>query len=173
MTDSVPNNVATAAAHCLLSDLTEAGLNLAPQSLADADIGSAGRAETVTIMFLGSENSPEASTLLVAIADKGLNVPKDFIHINLLKEDAQTIESTLGTYAPQIIIVLGIENGIQLFPNHGPGNEIPRGQLLHSSYCSNPVLITESLKDMLSDADSKKSCWSDLQAAKEILNNSN
>ena len=112
MTDSVPNNVATAAAHCLLSDLTEAGLNLAPQSLADPDIGSVGRAETVTIMFLGSENSPEASDLLIAIADKGLNVPKDFIHINLLKEDAQTIESTLGTYAPQIIIVLGIENGI-------------------------------------------------------------
>jgi hypothetical protein len=122
-------------------------------------------------MFLGSENSPEASTLLVAIADKGLNVPKDFIHINLLKKDAQTIESTLGTYAPQIIIVLGIENGMQLFPNHGSGSEIPRGQLLHSSYCSNPVLITESLKDMLSDADSKKSCWNDLQAAKEILNN--
>ena len=173
MTDSVPNNMATAAAHCLLNDLAEAGLNLVPQSQADTDIDSTGRAETVTIMFLGAENSREASDLLIAIADKGLSVPKDFVHINLLKKDAQTIESTLGTYAPQIIIVLGIENGMQLFPNHGSGSEIPRGQLLHSSYCSNPVLITESLKDMLSDADSKKSCWNDLQAAKGILNNSN
>jgi len=171
MTDSVPNNVATAAAHCLLNDLTEAGLNLVPQLQAGTSVDSTSKAEAVTIMFLGAENSSEASTLLVAIADKGLNVPKDFIHINLLKKDAQTIESTLGTYAPQIIIVLGIENGIQLFPNHGSGSEIPRGQLLHSSYCSNPVLVTESLKDMLSDADSKKSCWNDLQAAKEILNN--
>jgi len=171
MTDSVPNNVAIAATHCLLSDLTEAGLNLAPLSPADTYIDSASKAEPVTIMFLGTENSREASDLLIAIADKGLNVPKDFIHINLLKKDAQTIESTLGTYSPQLIIVLGIRNGMQLFPNYDSGSNIPRGQLLHSSYCSNPVLITESLKDMLYDPDSKKSCWNDLQAAKEILNN--
>ena len=171
MTDSVLNNVATAATHCLLSDLAEAGLNLAPLSPADTHIDSTSKAEPVTIMFLGTENSREASDLLIAIADKGLNVPKDFIHINLLKKDAQTIESTLGTYSPQLIIVLGIGNGIQLFPNYGSGSDIPRGQLLHSSYCSNPVLITESLKDMLYDPDLKKSCWNDLQAAKEILNN--
>jgi len=171
MTDSVPNNVAAAAAHCLLSDLTAAGLNLVPRSKADDPIDSTSKAEPVTIMFLGSENSSEAGNLLIAIADKGLNVSKDFIHINLLKKDAQTIESTLGTYSPQLIIVLGVENGMQLFPNHGSCSDIPHGQLLYSSYCGNPVLITESLKDMLSDPDSKKSCWNDLQAAKEILNN--
>jgi len=171
MTDSVPNNVATAAAHCLLSDLVGAGLNLVPRPPDNAHIGSIGKAESVTIMFLGAENNREANSLLIAIADKGLNIPKDFVHINLLKKDAQTIESTLGTYTPQLIIVLGIENGIQLFPNHGSGGDIPRGRLLHSTYCSNPVLITESLKDMLSDPDSKKSCWNHLQAAKEILNN--
>ena len=171
MTDYAPNNIATAAAHCLLNDLAEAGLNLVPQSKTDAPIDSTAKAEAVTIMFLGSENSNEASNLLIAIADKGLNVSKDFVHINLLKKDAQTIESTLGTYSPQLIIVLGAENGMQLFPNHGSCSDIPHGQLLHSSYCGNPVLITESLKDMLSDPDSKKSCWNDLQAAKEILNN--
>ena len=169
MTYSVPTNVA--AAHCLLNNLAEAGLNLVPQSQAEASIDSTSKAEPVKIMFLGTDNSREASELLIAIADKGLNVPKDFIHIKLLKKDSQTIESTLGTYSPQIIIVLGVENGMQLFPNHGSGSDIPRGQLLHSSYCSNPVLITESLKSMLSDPDSKKSCWKDLQAAKEILNN--
>jgi len=171
MTDYAPNNIATAAAHCLLNDLAEAGLDLAPLSQTDTYIDRTSKTEPVTIMFLGAENSREASDLLIAIAARGLNVPKDFVHINLLKKDAQTIESTLGTYSPQLIIVLGVENGIQLFPNHGSGSDIPRGQLLHSSYCSNPVLITESLKDMLSDPDSKKSCWNDLQAAKEILNN--
>ena len=171
MTDYAPNNMATAAAHCLLNDLAEAGLDSAPLSQTDTYIDRISKAEPVTIMFLGAENSREASDLLIAIADKGLNVPKDFVHINLLKKDSQTIESTLGTYSPQLIIVLGVENGIQLFPNHGSGSDIPRGQLLHSSYCSNPVLITESLKDMLSGPDSKKSCWNDLQAAKEILNN--
>jgi hypothetical protein len=169
MTYSVPNDMA--AAHCLLSNLAEAGLNLVPQSQADTSIDSTSKAEPVTIMFLGTDNSQEASDLLIAIADKGLNVPKDFVHIKLLKKDSQAIESTLGTYSPEVIIVLGLENGIQLFPNHGAGSDIPRGQLLHSSYCSNPVLITESLKSMLSDPDSKKSCWKDLQAAKEILNN--
>jgi hypothetical protein len=169
MTYSVPTNVA--AAHCLLSNLAEAGLNLVPRSQDDTSIDSTSKAEPVTIMFLGADNSREASELLIAIADKGLNVPKDFVHIKLLKKDSQTIESTLGTYSPQIIIVLGVENGMQLFPNHGSGSDIPRGQLLHSSYCSNPVLITESLKSMLSNSDSKKSCWKDLQAAKEILNN--
>ncbi len=169
MTDSVSNHLATAAAQCLLSDMAEAGLTVALRT--QQHISGMATPEPVTIMFLGTDNDKQATELLLAISDKGLNTPKDFVHINLLKKDSQTLESTLATYTSKVIIVLGAENGMQLFPNHDSGETMPQGRLLQSSYSSTPVLITESLDSMLSNPDSKKSCWNDLQAAKEILNN--
>ncbi|MFT7516561.1 MAG: hypothetical protein ACI84O_000344 [Myxococcota bacterium] len=169
MTESVPNSLANAAAHCLLGDLSEAGLEFIPQHKTNS--GYRQDIKDVRVLFLGAENDQSANSLLIAIASKGLGIDKDFAHMNLLKNDSQTIESAVSNYNAEIIIVLGAENAISLFPGHDSPTSLQRGCLLQSSYSTTPILITESLNAMLSNPELKKSCWEDLQVVKVILNN--
>ncbi|MBC8371185.1 MAG: hypothetical protein H8E25_14390 [Planctomycetes bacterium] len=172
MTNSESNLLAHAAAQCILGNLAEAGLDLVPnqQKLPENIIDSRNKAESIRILFLGTENDQSASDLLIAIADKGMGVPKDFVHMNLLNSDYPTIEAAMENYNAQIIIVLGAENGLPLFPGSSSPTSLERKRLLHSSYCASPILITESLNAMLLNPELKKTCWQDIQLAKEILN---
>lgn len=171
MTESAPEQLANAAANCLLRDLTDAGLDLIPSRPAASS--NIHQSEAVQILYLGCHNDNSASELLVAISEKGLGVAKDFAHISLLQKDPVALESALSNYSASIIIVLGAENALQLFPGVDSPTKLPRGALLNSNYTTIPILITESLNAMLSNPELKKTCWKDLQLAKEILNNCN